>query len=218
MPKFPEPPPIRRLQAIGPDILALPEGSPLARVFFRGGDHPVAWNSFRFWGPGAARFDHHRPGPAGGPIVGPRGILYAAGPGAPGALAVCVAEVFQETRIVDVRDRAPWFVVFRIGRPLRLLDLRGTWPTRAGASQAISSGSKARARRWSQAIHEACPDLDGLIYPSSMGGGADSYALYERAQAAIPDLPEFHRALEDPALARPLADAAAAIEYGLILS
>jgi hypothetical protein len=129
-----------------------------------------------------------------------------------------VAEVFQETRIVDVRDRAPWFVIFRTARLLRLLDLRGVWPTRAGASQAICSGSKSRARRWSQAIYEAYPDVDGLIYRSSMGGGADSYALYERAQEAIPELPEFHRALDDPALARPLADAAAAIAYGLILS
>jgi len=216
MPKFPEPPPVARLRSLGPDVVSLPSGTALARVFFRGGDHPAAWNDFRYWGPGHGRFDHHLPGPDGKPAVGPRGILYAAGAGGPGALAVCLAEVFQETRIIDTTDRKPWFVVFRTVRVLELLDLRGLWPTRAGASAAISSGSKARARRWSRAIHEAYPTLDGIAYPSSMGGGADALALYEAAAAALPPGPEFHRALVDPALSAPLLQAANAINYDLV--
>ena len=215
MPKFPEPPPVATLREIGPDVLTLEPQTALARIFFRGAEHPVVWDQFRFWGPANGRFDHHLPDAAGKPTVGPRGIFYAAGAGGPGALAVCLAEVFQETRIIDPLDRAPWFVVFRTARALDLLDLRGLWPTRAGASAAISSGSKARARRWSRAIHEAYPNIDGLAYPSSMGGGSDAYALYERALPALPARPRFHRALADPALAAPLLAAAAAINCGL---
>lgn len=216
MPKFPEPPSPALLRAIGPDVVPVKAGTALARIFFRGGDHPVAWNSFRFWGPAQSRFDHHLPDENGKPSIGERGVFYAAGAGVPGALAVCLAEVFQETRIVDSRDRAPWFVVFRTMRKLQLLDLRGLWPTRVGASSAIASGSKARARRWSRAIYEAYSDIDGLIYPSSMGGNADVYALFERAEAALPPTPDFHRALADPALDGPLLAATGTINFGLL--
>jgi hypothetical protein len=203
------------LRALGPDVAEMPPATALGRVFFRGGPHPTAWNAVRYWGPVSGRFDPHLPDAAGKPTMGSRGILYAAGAGGPGALAVCLAEVFQETRIVDTADRAPWFVVFHTARRLRLLDLRGLWPTRAGASAAIATGSKARARRWSQAIHAAWPDLDGLVYPASMAGGGTAYALYERAETAVPAAPDFHRALADPALARSLLAAAGAIGYAI---
>ena len=215
MAKFPEPPPVDRLRALGSDTATLPPDAALARVFFRGGERPGTWDAFRFWGPSQARFDHHLPDASGAPTIGPRGILYAAGAGGSGALSVCLAEVFQETRIVDVSDRAPWFVVFRTARPLDLLDLRGLWPTRAGASAAISSGAKARARRWSRAIHDAYPAIDGILYPSSMGGGADAFALFERARSALATTPRFHRALADPALSAPLLRATMAINYEL---
>lgn len=216
MAKFPEPSSVFELRALGPEILHLSPATPLARIFFRRGDHPVTWDEFRFWGPAQSRFDPHLPDSAGKPIVGPRGIFYAAGSGKPGALAVCLAEVFQETRIIDTTDRAPWFVVFKTTRQLDLLDLRGLWPTRAGASTAINSGAKTRARRWSQAIYEAWPTLDGMIYPSSMAGNADAFALFERANTALPTTPQFHRSLADPALSTPLLSAAEAINFGLI--
>jgi hypothetical protein len=216
MPKFPEPPSVAELRRIGPDIFRLAAGSAMARVFFRGGAWPVAWDEFRFWGPGQSRFDHHLPDAAERSVLGTRGIFYAAGSAPPGALAVCLAEVFQDTRIIDTADREPWFVVFGTKRSLDLLDLRGLWPTRAGASSAISTGAKARARRWSRAIHAAWPDLDGIVYPSSMGGNADVFALYDRAADALPAVPDFHRPLSDPALAAPLLTAASAINYGLI--
>ncbi|MCE6959170.1 RES family NAD+ phosphorylase [Cereibacter sphaeroides] len=213
MPKFPEPPPAAVLTALGPEIRVLATATPLARIFLRGGDHPVDWNSFRHWGPGSGRFDHHLPDGTGAAHVQDRGILYAAGAVAPGALAVCAAEVFQETRIIDTGGRHPWFAVFRTRRPLHLLDLTGLWPTRAGASAAIASGPKARARRWSRAFHAAFPGIDGLLYASSMGGNAPAVALYERAADSLPDAPDFHRALADPALRVPLLHAAAAIRY-----
>lgn len=135
-------------------------------------------------------------------------------PAAPARWPVCLAEVFQDTRIIDTTDRAPWFVVFRTTRKLDLLDLRGLWPTRAGAPSAINSAAKARARRWSQTIHDTWPDPDGIVYPSSMGGNADALALFERARTSSPSTPDFHRALTDPALSRPLLSAATAINYG----
>ncbi|MGV6876787.1 RES family NAD+ phosphorylase [Pseudochelatococcus sp. B33] len=216
MPKFPEPPSPAFVREISPDFVPVSADTALARIFFRGGDHPTEWNSFRFWGPAQSRFDHHLPDKNGKPSIGERGVFYAADAGTPGALAVCLAEVFQETRIVDSRDRAPWLVVFRTARTLQLLDLRGLWPTRVGASSAIASGSKARARRWSRAIYETYPDIDGLIYPSSMGGNADACALLERAQTALPSTPDFHRALADPAMDGPLLAATAAINFGLL--
>ena len=216
MAKFPEPPSTDKLRALGPDVHRLPGASPLGRVFFRAGPHPVAWDEFRFWGPGQSRFDPHLPDPAGQPTIGPRGVLYAAGARAPGALAVCLAEVFQETRIIDTMDRSPWFVVFETAREMSLLDMRGLWPTRAGASAAISSGPKARARRWARLIHEVWPDLDGIIYPSSMGGQADAVALFERAASAVRSSPLFHRPLTDPSLSNPLLAAAGAINCELM--
>lgn len=219
MAKFPEPPPpdtLSRALRRDADIALLRAGTPLGRIFMQGGDYPVAWNTFRHWGPTSARFDHHGTDGAGQPHRQARGILYAAGAASPGALAVCVAEVFQETRIVDRAGRSPAFAVFRLRTDVHLLDLRGLWPTRAGASLAIASGPRSRARRWSQAIYTAFPDISGLIYPSSMAGGGDAVALFERAKEALPVEPIFRRDLADPALRPALLTAANAIDYDVI--
>ena len=61
----------------------------------------------------------------------------------------------------------------------------------------------------------AYPEIDGILYPSSMGGGADAFALFERARSALPTAPRFHRALADPALSAPLLGATTAINYEL---
>lgn len=215
MPKLPDPPSIDALRALGPSLVRVDRGTPLARVYFRGGPHPSTWNAFRYFGPTNARFDHHLPDPTGEPCLQARGILYAAGSMAPGALAVCLAEVFQQTRAIDTRSREPWFVVFDLARDITLLDLRGLWTTRAGASSAIASGPKLRARRWSANIFEAFPQIDGLIYASSMGGNADALALYERARDALPIDPQLNRGLADPLLRKPVNIAAEAIGYVL---
>jgi hypothetical protein len=91
----------------------------------------------------------------------------------------------------------------------RIIDL-------AGASAAIGTGSKVRARHWSRAIYDAFPDVDGLLYRSSMGGNSPAIALYERAVDALPPSPSFHRALSDPALAAPLQDTAEKIGYQVL--
>lgn len=216
MAKFPEPPTADDLRAIGPEIHMLRASAPLGRIFFRGGMHPASWDEFRFWGPGQSRYDPHLPNAAGRPTLCPRGVLYAAGAASPGALAVCLAEVFQETRIIDTTDRAPWFVVFKTVRDMSLLDMRGLWPTRAGASAAINSGAKSRARRGARLIYDVWPHLDGIIYSSSMGGNSDAVALFERAASAIPASPLFHRPLTDPSLSSPLLAAAGTINYGIL--
>ena len=98
-------------------------------------------------------------------------------------------------------------------RAVSLLDLTGSWPTRAGASMAINSGPRPRARRWSQAIYAAYPAVEGLYYASSLDANRPAVVLYERAASALPRRPTFHRALADPTLAAAIVRAARRFNY-----
>ena len=208
MPKFPGPPALGQLVArLLPDITSLPRGTVLWRIYYRGGAHPGAWNQFRHWGPVSnVRFDHH----SSPPRHQVRGILY-------GGLRVytCFAEVFQETRTIERSRNRPWLAGFQLTRSVSLLDLTGTWPTRAGASMAINSGRPDRARAWSLRVYEDYPTVEGLYYPSSMDANRPTLALYERAQNALPARPVFARALADPALNRAVVKAALLFKYGV---
>jgi hypothetical protein len=167
------------------------------------------WNAFRSFGPVAsARFDHHLLVPTSPE----RRILYATTGG-----LTCIAEVFQATRTIDATSRAPWLVSFDLATEVHLLDLTSTWPTAAGASSAINSGPRTRARQWSRMIYEAYPTLHGLWYASSMYGNAPAIALYERGEIALPSAPSFHRALDDPALYRSVRNLARTIRYKLVI-
>lgn len=210
MPKFPEPPDPAELGAIGAEMQVLPVGTRIWRVYFQAGAHPTTWGQFRAWGPIDARFDHH----VGPPSLQTRAILYGAV--GPTAAITAIAEVFQASRLVERVRRAPAWVAFDCTRNLRLLDLTGTWPTRAGASMAITSGQRTRARRWSQVIYTAFPGVDGLLYGSSMNANHLCVALYERTQGAMPTRPVFHRLLSDPAVLTLLKNACAALGYALI--
>jgi hypothetical protein len=206
LPKFPEPP--RDLAAVTPEWREVPAGTLLWRVYARGGAHPGAWNGFRHHGPvGTARFDHHLPPPR----EQERAVLYAALD-----VPTCLAEAFQATRTIHRTRREPWLVGFRMAAPLHLLDLHSAWPTRAGASMAIASGRRDRARRCSQAIYAACRAAQGLWYSSSMYAGRPCVALYERGESALPARPSLHLALADPRLDVPLQHIAADIHYRLI--
>lgn len=185
----------------------LPRNAVLWRLYFRGGRHPTFWNTFRSFGPTSGRFDHQIP-PAHDQE---RSIFYAAELG-----PACIAEVFQDTRVIDRIARDPWLVGFALRVPVVLLDLTGSWPTRAGASMVIGSGPRPRAQRWSKAIYEAYPDGQGVYYASSMYRNSPSMALYERMAAALPPNPVFHRALSDPALLPVLKRVARDIGYGLV--
>lgn len=203
------------------EILELPAGTGLMRVY-RIDPHGTRWDTFRTHGPTPrARFDHQRLPPGS---ASDRGILYVAGD-APTALV----EAFAATRLIDRHDRRPWLVRFLTVRPLRLLDIGGTWPTRAGASQALATGDHPdRTQAWARAIHAEL-DVDGIRYPSSLRGhpgerrppeiplrlwGAN-VALFERAADALPLRPTLHMALDHPGLSTILGRVALRYDYDL---
>lgn len=190
---------------------ALPTGTRIARVYYAGSRYPIAWNTFRYLGPLDARWDHHLPN-AGEAAKQQRGIYYAATDA-----KTCLAEVFQMTRRIDRAFQSPWLVVFETASPLRILDLTGDFTTRMGASMAIHSGSRQRARGWARDLYAAYPDICGIQYASSMNGGASALALNERALDAplFSSHPLFHRALADDVMLDPLKHAAQALGYAL---
>ena len=160
------------------------------------------WREFRFDGPlPSARFDHHVTGER-------RGVLYAARD-----LVTCVAEVFQGSRLVDRVATDRFLAGFRLTRPVRLLDLTGDWPSRAGASQALASGPRPRAQAWARTIYEAYPTTEGIWYPSSMHGGNPALVLFERAEPALPTAPELDVPLSHPGLLPDLVRAAGSLGY-----
>jgi hypothetical protein len=199
--KLPEPPSGYELaEHVAADVETLSAGVLLWRVYFRRGSDPSAWNRFRSFGPVATgRFDHHDPPPHDQG----RAILYAALEG-----PTCLAEVFQETRVIDRNRNHPWMVAFAIESPLDLLDLTGNWPTRARASMAINTGPRP--------IYDAYPQLHGILYPSSMDANRPAVALFERARPAMPARPRFHRALAAPPLLVPISNAAARFGYAVV--
>ncbi len=211
MAKLPEPPPAAEMRGVPPDVEVLPAGTRLYRIYFRGGGHPGGWSRFRDFGPlPNARFDHHFEPPG----VQERAILYAAA--GDDAVATCVAEAFQEGRLVDTRLRDPQLAAFSLVDDVPLLSLRDRWPTRAGASANINSGPRPRCRRWSRAIYEAYPGVCGLLYASSMNGNRPAVALYERAARALPGVPDFNRPLSDAPLLLPLGRIASSLGYDLV--
>jgi len=210
--KLPAPPAAAELALVPPRLKTLPAGEVLWRVYKRAGRHPVAWNTFRAFGPlSTARFDHHLPGRDGAPHAQRRRIYYAAA-----EIATCLAELFQDTRTIDRAGEEATLVGFELARDVALLDLTGVWPTRAGASMALCSGPRSRTRPWSRAIYEAYREVQGLYYPSSMHAHRPAVALYERAMAALPRTPLLHRPLRDPALLADLDRVAGDLGYRLV--
>ena len=210
MPKLPEPPATTRLRALGRDVAVLAAGALLFRIYLVGTRHSSSWDEFRSYGQhGAARFDHH---PKPTRVHADFGILYLAA-----EIKTCLAEVFQEKRLIDVRSGEPWLAAFRLDRDVRLLSLRGDWPTRAGASMNINSGPRLRCRRWSRSIHEAYTEVEGLLYASSMHANREAVALYERARDAFPETPEANMLLSHPGLEPDLDRFAKELGYDLLI-
>ena len=184
----------------------------MARVYYARGRHPQSWDQFRYFGPLNSRWDHHLPDALGNSQTQARGIYYAAADA-----KTCLAEVFQATRRIDRVFQAPWLVVFETSADLKLLDLSGDYATRMGASMAIHSGNRGRARGWARALYDAYPQAHGILYAASMHGGRHAIALNERAlkEPLFPAHPLFHRALADDAMVDPLKQAAAELGYAL---
>jgi hypothetical protein len=208
--KLPEPPGVAALRDIAPQTLILPADTKLARIYFATGAHPSHWNQFRSFGPTAARWDHHLPNARSVAVEQSRAIFYYAPD-----VDTCAAEVFQATRRIDRTRNAPGLVVFALREAVTLLDLRGTFATKMGASTAIHSGPRSRARAWARELYDAYPDIHGLYYGSWMNGHAPAVALNERAQRAMPEQPQFHRALNDDMLVETLQQIALRLSYGL---
>jgi hypothetical protein len=204
---LPPPPSVTDLQKLGPEVHVLPAGTVIWRVYLRGGLHPATWDTFRTYGPTGARFDHHDPPPSVHPV---KAILYGADRG-----PTCLAEVFQDTRVIDRHRHQPALAAFQLVRDLALLDVTGAWPTRAGASMAIGTGRRKRAREWSRAIYDAFPQLEGIRYASPMDANRPAFALYERSKQAIPAHALLDALLSAPGLGILLARAAARFQYRL---
>lgn len=211
MPKLPRTPPsVEAIRRSEPAWATLPAGTLLWRIFPRGGPYPTAWNRFRTWGPAHCRFDHHRPGHPPG-TSHDRAILYLGS-----GFVTCIAEYFQDRRVVNRQRDLVSVVAFATTRPLVLLNLWDGWSTRVGCSGAISTGPHEVTRAWSRAFYEAFPAADGLRYESSMHPGEAAFACYERAADALPATPRFHRALADPDLLVPVVNAARYLGYSLL--
>jgi hypothetical protein len=195
---------------------SLSRGTTIYRVYRAGGTFPSAWNAMRTFGPTTARFDPHQDPPHDQK----RAVLYAAG-----SLATALVEAFSATRVIERRRDDPWLAGFALAEPVRLLDLAGEWPTRAGASQAISTGRRDVARLWAQAIYEEY-DVHGILYPSSMSGRRRrrddpamhglAFALFDRATQALPAHPLMHLPLSHPGLDAALGEVAERYGYGLV--
>jgi hypothetical protein len=208
--KFPEPPGVEALRQITAETLKLPAGTPLARLYFSAGPYPSHWNRFRHTGPTAERWDHHLSNSSGEPTEQDRAVLYCAP-----QVDTCAAEVFQATRRIDRIRNSPALAIFALHAPVTLLDLRGAFATRLGASTAIHSGPRSRARAWARQLYEAYPDVQGFQYGSSMNGHAPAIVLNERAPGALSTEPQFHRALNDDMLVDVLQRIALRLSYGL---
>jgi hypothetical protein len=203
---------VRALERLAPAISTLGARTILARIYFSRGEHPQVWNQFRYFGPLNSRWDHHTFGASGNPEMRSRGIYYAARDA-----QTCLAEAFQATRRIDRVFQAPRLVIFETVARLKLLDLTGDFATRMGASMAIHSGSRGRARGWARDLYEAYPEIQGILYAASMHGGQHAIALNERAlkEPLFPAHPLFHRALADDVMVDALKHAARALGYAL---
>lgn len=206
--KLPSHPEYERLREIDPDIRLMPPSN-WFRVYFAGGRFPTLWNKFRYFGPVDARFDHHETTNEGRPFLQNRGILYCSN-----TVSTCVAEVFQNTRLIDPITDSPYLVSFKTLRTMCVLDLTRTFPLKAGASQVINSGSRDSCKNWSRGFYEAYETVEGLYYRSSLTGDI-ALALYERAIAEplFAKMPIFHRQLNDLLLRVPLREVCEDIGY-----
>ncbi|MCY3839848.1 MAG: RES family NAD+ phosphorylase [Gammaproteobacteria bacterium] len=202
----PQHPDLDRLESTEPQWHSVEPGELLWRVYFRSGEHPSRWNQFRVFGPTDARFDHHlEDSPGAG-----RAVMYLAS-----SPVTCLAEVFQKTRTIHRTHRRGALVGFATTARVKLLDLRGTFPTRIGASMGLMTGARSVARSWARGLYAAYPEAQGFAYPSSMHANATVVVLNDRAdpEATLPRSPGFHKALDDPSMITVLKNAARELGY-----
>ena len=216
MSKLPRSPDLARLRGLPPALKVLPKGTRLHRIYRKGGEYPVSWNQFRYYGPLDMRFDHHIRGADNRPFAQDRGIAYFALDG-----VTPFAEVFQEKREVDRKYDEPWFVTVEIASNMSLLDLSGGFCVDAGCSKRLLSGPRMITQSWSRGFYDSYKDIHGLYYPSSLHKTVENkpvVALYERALSVnlFAGSPVFHRALCDAEFAERIRNACDDIGYVMI--
>lgn len=207
MAKLPLPPPVDQLRSLGgshPWATDVPEV--LWRIRRGAGRFPSKWDGFRHLGPlPSARFDPHKPPTHEQTEC----VAYFAA-----TWRTCLAEVFQATRVVNVRRGDPFITGVRPTRPLQLLDLRGDWPIRIGASHHINTGRKDHCRAWARALRQAWPRADGLISVGIDSGPV--ITLFAPARRTLGREPVFDRPLADGHIRDRVAAATEAIGYTLV--
>lgn len=212
MPKVPREPSLKRLKTLEPDTRQIANGVVVWRVYFRRDEHPTTWSDFRHVGPLDTRFDHHLVNERDEATHQERAVMYVADDP-----ITCLAEVFQRTRVVNRWHNEPWLVGFEVAKTIGILDLTGSFPTRAGASMGLMTGARSVSRNWARGFYDVYPALAGLFYPSSMHANQPVMALTDRAEIAgvVPAHPSFHRALSDAAILTLLKNAARSLGYVL---
>lgn len=199
-------------------VVELPKGMLLGRIHSQGGPYPTRWDEFRSFGPTGSRFDHHPPPPPRQHTD--RSVLYAAPrlPGRGQVLRTCIAECFRDRGHIELSRDAPYFVLFRLAQPVRLLDLADSdWVSLAGGNAAISSGPRDMCRQWAASIWQQYGDgLDGLLYTCSNVPSERSAVLWERAVPAVPDKPAAHPPLTSSDLRADLEVIAEQLHLGVI--
>lgn len=209
MTKVPRKPSLEHLKSLRPAVKIVEPGQLFWRVYFRCSHHPTKWSDLRHVGPVDARFDHHL---GDRPTQQARAVLYMASDP-----VIAIAEVFQKTRVINRWHKEPWLVGFELAAPVHLLDLSGSFVTRASASMGLMTGARSVGRNWSRGFYAAYPEIEGLWYPSSMHANQPAIMLNDRAAAAgvIPPQSSFHRAFGDPAILSLVKNAAYALGYAL---
>lgn len=206
MVKLPQPPSPTNLERHDDEDLRILAGGPLWRVHRTTGAHVVAWNHLRYFGPiDTMRFDPHDPPPQ----AQAKGVIYNALD-----VATVLAEVFSQTRVINLTRGDPYLTAWTPNRELNLLDLTGTWPIRNGASYTINTARKDHCRGWARTITAAWPDLDGLWQHSSLTG-RPMVTLFTTPSGTFPPAPDFSSPLSHPGLFATLHAVATEIGYRL---
>lgn len=208
-----DPPPPSALRTLGirpEEIHLIGIAETWWRVHRTEGNHVLAWNALRDFGP-LLRFDPH-PLPRGQHVG--HGVWYGAC-----TPTAALAEAFQIDRTIDRIRGAPYLTGLSFTRPLTVLDLAaggaGAWATRAGGNFAISTAPHAVTQHWTRHIVEAFPDLDGVRYHSRFSGEA-CLALFAPAASAMPRRPRLSLPLSHPDLGGRIAGAARRLGYGVV--
>ncbi|MDJ0396556.1 RES family NAD+ phosphorylase [Rhodococcus sp. G-MC3] len=213
-PMLPDPPSPQQLRELGiqdNELRSISSEEVWWRVHKTGGDHVLAWNELRTYGP-LLRFDPHAL-PCGDDPMG-RSVWYGAS-----TPDVALAEAFQVDRTIDRECDGPYLTGLSFTRSITVLDVAtdsvGAWATRVGGNFAMSTGQHAVTQHWARRIVEAFPDLGGLRYNSRFAGGP-CLALFTPAGASMPVRPVLSLPLTHPDLSSRITGAAKRVGYVVV--